>query len=195
MKLNRSYLTAACTQEHIINVDKFCRKAPPGDFMECGVLRGGTAGVMINAAGPKRKVWLCDTFDIFFLPGPEDIGYTTAPAAGNPIAKVQQRLIGWDLSLDNVVFVRGKFGDTLPETMKKIKRLAFVHFDGDWYESVMQAFPHILKKLCPGGIMIIHDYPTFKGLKKAVHKFIDPKDLHPFTNPAEPANVYYIKEG
>lgn len=193
MKLDSGYLTAACTQAHVINIDKLCRSAPPGDFMECGVLRGGTAAVIINAAEGKRKIWLCDTFDEFPLKGPKDVNIDLQPSVGYTIPHVTKNLETWGVQLDNVNFIKGLFGDVLPEAMKKIKGLALVHFDGDWHESVMQAFPHILPKLVPGGILIIHDYPRFKGLADAVHKFIDPKDLHVLETPDNPTNVYYIK--
>ncbi len=194
MNLTKAYLTAACTNEHLRNIDHLCKQAPPGDFMECGVLRGGSAAVLIDNANCNRHVWLCDTFGKFPLKGQEDVGIDLQPSSGYTIDIVRNNLVKWGLDIDKTEFVSGRFGDTLPGLMKRVKRLALVNFDGDWYDSVMEAFPHILPKLVPGGILIIHDYPTFKGLVKAVHKFIEPQDLHKFTNPPEPVNVYYVKE-
>lgn len=193
LSLDRLYMVAACTPEHLRNISNLCKKAPPGDFMECGVLRGGSAAVLIDNANCDRNVWLCDTFGEFPPKGKEDVGKTAAVSIGFTVDFVRSSLIKWGLDVSKVKFVQGLFGDTLPDTMKKIDRLALVNFDGDWYDSVMESFPHILKKLVPGGILIIHDYPGYEGLVKAVHKFIRPQDLRPFTDPREPANVYYVR--
>lgn len=193
MILNKVALTAACTTIHLRNIDHLCKQAPPGDFMECGVLRGGSAAVLIDNANCHRNVYLCDTFGEFPLKGQEDVGIDLQPSSGYTVEFVRNNLLRWGLDLDKTEFVSGRFGLTLPGLMPRIKCLSLVNFDGDWYDSVMESFPHILRKLVPGGILIIHDYPTFKGLVKAVHKFIDPQDLKKCDHPPEPVNVYYVK--
>jgi len=198
MRIDKQYLHAASTQEHLQNIDKLCRRAPPGDFVECGVLRGGTAAVLINAANCHRNVYLCDTFEGYPRPTTKDANIDPTPYrpgfGKHPIAEVRARLLSYGLDLDKTEFVKGLFGDTLPGLMKRIKKLALVNFDGDWYESVMQAFPHILPKLEPGGFLIIHDYPKYQGMFDAVHKFIKPAYLRKFTSRPGYSGVYYVKE-
>lgn len=198
MKLEKAYLKSASTEEHIRNIDKLCRSAPPGDFMECGVLRGGTAAVIIAAAEGKRKIWLCDTFAGYPRPTEKDTNIDPKPYVPGfgtyTIATVRGRLESFGLDLANVKFIQGDFKDTLPAIMKEIEGLAFCNFDGDWYYSVMNAFPHILKKLVKGGILVIHDYPQFEGLVNAVHEFIPKNKLKKFTSRPGYSGVYYIKE-
>ena len=198
MKIDKKYLKAASTQEHLENIDKMCRSAPPGDFMECGVLRGGTAAVIIQAAEGKRKIWLCDTFAGYPIPDARDVGIDRRPFVPGygayPIPVVTKRLTNFGLSLENVEFVKGEFKDSFPGIENRVKKLALVNFDGDWYKSVFQAFPLILDKLVPGGILIIHDYPKFKGLVKAVHQFIPEKKIKRFSEDPNYSGVYYIKE-
>lgn len=198
MKINKAYLKAASTQEHLENIDKMCRKAPEGDFLECGVLRGGTAAVLINAANCTRKVYLCDTFSGYPKPTEKDSNIDPTPYrpgfGAHPIAEVRARLESFGLDLDKVEFVQGDLKDTLPGLMKRIGKLALVNFDADWYNSVMNSFPHILQELVPGGILIIHDYPQFVGMIKSVHRFIKPENLRKFSEDPNYSGVYYVKE-
>lgn len=199
MKIDKSYLKAASTQEHLHNIDRMCKSAPPGAFMECGVLRGGTAAILINVANCTRRVYLCDTFAGYPRPTEQDSNIDPTPYrpgfGKHPIEEVRARLVGYGLSLDKTEFVQGDFKDTLPGLMERIGKLALVNFDGDWYESVMSAFPHILKKLVPGGILIIHDYPKYEGMVKSVHKFIKHKDIRKFSDDPAYSGVYYVKGG
>lgn len=199
MMINKAYLKAASTQEHLENIDRLCKQAPPGDFMECGVLRGGTAAVLINAANCHRDVYLCDTFSGYPRPTEKDTNIDPSPYrpgfGKHTIEEVRARLLGYGLGLEKTSFIQGDFKDTLPALMKRIKKLALVNFDGDWYESVMSAFPHIIKKLVPGGVLIIHDYPKYNGLVEAVHKFIKPENLRKFSSDPAYSGVYYLKGG
>ena len=61
------------------------RQEIPGDFVECGVWRGGTAFLMaelLKQAGVRdRKVWLFDSFE--GMPQVEEIDGTAAKAEAN----------------------------------------------------------------------------------------------------------------
>ena len=50
--------------------------ALPGDFVECGVWRGGSmmlaALTLLRLGDDTRTLWLYDTFDGMTAPGPED---------------------------------------------------------------------------------------------------------------------------
>ncbi len=49
--------------------------------------------------------------------------------------------------------------------------MAFAHIDCDWYESVKVCLERIEPKLVGGGILIIDDYYTWSGCKKAVDSY------------------------
>ena len=114
---------------------------------------------------------------------------------------INNALCSWveNESHGNAIFGgKGFHADTgvlyLPLALRSYFEKELVNFDGDWCDSVMSAFPHILEKLEIGGILIIHDYPQFEGMVKSVHKFIKPKHLRKFTEEPGYSGIYYIKE-
>src|SRR5258706_8636076 len=122
----------------------------PGDFVECGVWKGGTAFLMaelLKQAGiHDRKVWLFDSFD--GMPQVEDIDGATAKAeANNPHsflsaakskASIEEvRRSANDLGLAPYTeFVKGWFADTLAPACSRMGPVALLHIDCDWYSTV-----------------------------------------------------------
>ena len=49
--------------------------------------------------------------------------------------------------------------------------VALAHIDCDWYESVMTCLERIVPRLTSGGRLIIDDYYTWSGCKKAVDSY------------------------
>src|SRR5437588_6611067 len=105
----------------------------PGNFVECGVWRGGASFLMadlVQAAGvPDRKVWLFDSFQ--GMPSPAEIdGAAAAAWAQNPdgpqyydncrasIEEVQQSARNLGLA-GSTECVKGWFQDTLPFTRSR----------------------------------------------------------------------------
>jgi asparagine synthase (glutamine-hydrolysing) len=59
----------------------------------------------------------------------------------------------------------------------------FAHIDCDWYESVLISLQRIEPKLIKGGVMIIDDYYTWEGCRRAVDDyFSDKKNRFEFYN-------------
>jgi hypothetical protein len=94
------------------------------------------------------------------------------------------------LSLDNVVFVKGFFEDTLPELAKEGPKIAVLHFDGDLWTSAVHTFKNLLPHVVKGGYVVIHDYPQFAGVEQAVRDFFDVSKLVIRGN----EEVYILKE-
>jgi len=158
-------------------LDKICKAAPEGVFVECGVYFGWSATVIINAAEGKRKIYLCDSYAGF----PNMDGETKevkkiaiasqANKFNEETAKAFIKKSG--ISLENVIFVKGFFKDSLPELAETIDKIAVLHFDGDFYTSAIDVFKALLPKMAKGGYVVIHDYPGFAGVKKAVEEMFD----------------------
>src|SRR6266576_3586394 len=124
----------------------------PGALVECGVWRGGSAGIMGCAsrhAGKTRPLHLFDSFEGLPEPGPEDGSYAVDYSGGKAegrlatIAKCDagletvrahlfQRL---QLNPAHVHFHVGWFQDTVPGDAKVIGPIAILRLDGDWYAS------------------------------------------------------------
>jgi O-methyltransferase len=91
-----------------------------------------------------------------------------------------------------VVFLRGFFGETLP-TLADDVRFALIRLDGDMYSSTMDALINLYDRVPPGGYVVIDDYGVLAGCRKAVHDFLDARDLKPTIEPIDQAGAWWRK--
>ena len=158
----------------------------PGDFIEAGVWRGGSAIFMraiLKAANvTDRTVWVADSFEGLPTPDPEQFPIEAKADKGAIINKaygrfavdmptVQQNFQLFGLLDDQVRFLKGWFKDTLPTA--PIDRLSLMRLDGDYYESTMDGLVNLYDKLSPGGYAVIDDYgeDSWTNCRKAVDEF------------------------
>lgn len=149
----------------------------PGDFVECGVWRGGSsifAKAVFKAWGvTDRKVWLADSFE--GMPHLETEADKVDPdfSAKRYLAvsreDVESNFRRFDLLDDSVRFVKGWFSESLPTA--PIQQIAILRLDGDHYSSTMDALNGLYGRLSKGGFIIIDDYHSFAGCKAAVTEF------------------------
>ena len=153
-----------------------------GDIVECGVADGGSQVIFatLNRNMPvKRHIWGFDSFEGLPEPGKEDMDSPRAIArkgmyAGS-IASVLSNLkragIDENYIKENISLVKGWFADTLPDFKGSI---AFLHVDGDLYESNKCVLENLWQHVVTGGIVAFDDYldtERFPGDKKAVDDF------------------------
>jgi hypothetical protein len=147
-----------------------------GDFVECGCARGGSAALMaltLARLGQRRKLWLFDTFEGLPAPTSDDPDFEIARLLiGKCRGQIEEvRAFFHELeAAEGVEFVKGLFRDTLP--LSGIDRIALLHIDGDWYESVRVCLEDLYDKVVPGGIIQFDDYGYWKGARKAVDEFM-----------------------
>ena len=67
----------------------------------------------------------------------------------------------------NVELVRGLFEDTI----RLDEPVALAHLDGDWYESTMTCLTRIAPLLVSGGRIVLDDYYTWSGCRRAVDEY------------------------
>lgn len=163
----------------------------PGDFVECGVWRGGASFLMadlLRQAGVRdRKVWLFDSFE--GLPAPEEIDGPAAMAYAKN-ADGPQYFDNCRVSLEEVQrsatelglapyteFVKGWFDQTLPANRDRIGPIAILRIDADWYSSVQCCLENLYDKVVDGGFVILDDYYDFDGCAVAVHQFLGERGL------------------
>jgi hypothetical protein len=168
---------------------RICRENIPGDFVECGACRGGSAALLAYVAKThsrmSRKVYACDTFEGMPEPSDEDRhkGLTAAQCgfpAGSLPAPVETGLseIARRANvLDTIIPIKGLFRDTLPALASKIGPVALLHADGDWYESTMEIFSNLFEKVPQGGYVQIDDYGHWDGCRKAVQDYQTAKKI------------------
>ncbi len=152
----------------------------PGDFMECGVWRGGATIFMraiLRAHGDvARQVWVADSFAGLPAPDlaryPQDRGleaFSTFDALAVPLEQVKDNFERYDLLDERVRFLPGFFSATLPTA--PVERLSLLRLDGDMYESTFEALTHLYPKLSPGGYCIVDDYGDIAPCKRAVEDY------------------------
>jgi len=151
----------------------------PGDLVECGVARGGSAAMMALTLNDRsRKLWLFDTFEGLPAPSKENPDhpiaslYTgTCRGSLDEVRSSFQRL-GIE---DKAILVPGLFQETLPRC--GIESIAILHVDGDWYESVMATLENLYDRVSKGGIIQFDDYGFWAGARRAVDEFMKRRSI------------------
>jgi predicted O-methyltransferase YrrM len=148
----------------------------PGDIVECGCARGGSAALMaltLRQLQSPRKLWLFDTFAGLPAPTSHDPDFELADLfTGTCIGtldEVREFFHRLDAA-DNVEFVPGLFQETLPTAA--VSQIVVLHIDGDWYESVKVCLESLYDKVVPGGVIQLDDYGYWQGARKAVDEFV-----------------------
>ncbi len=146
-------------------VETVLDQAIPGDLVECGVWRGGSAMMMAGVLAARRvtdrAVWLADSFQGLPLTDGE-VDYADvlaqANASGLAVSEAAVRAGFEELGLMSgaIRFLPGWFCDTLPAA--PIGHIAVLRLDGDHYSSTMEALTALYDKVVPGGFVIIDDY-------------------------------------
>ena len=161
----------------------------PGDFVECGVWKGGSAMLMAytlsHMQDTTRKIYLYDTFAGMTKPTEKDTLIADGSPASktwkklqkdnynewafSPIEEVKNNMLMTNYPQDNIVYVKGKVEDTIPATVPD--KIALLRLDTDWYESTYHELKHLLPLLSQRGVLIIDDYGHFAGAKEAVDTY------------------------
>lgn len=81
------------------------------------------------------------------------------------------------LDIRNVHLVRGWFEETLPKTKAMIGPIALLHIDADWYASTKMCLEELYAQVVEGGIVVIDDYGTWSGCKKATDEWAAARGL------------------
>ncbi len=151
----------------------------PGDLVECGVARGGSAAMMaLTLHGRSRRLWLFDTFEGLPEPSPENPDhhiaslYTGTCRGSLDEVRSSFRRLGIE---ENTHVVPGLFHETLPRC--GIESIAVLHVDGDWYESVMTTLENLYDRVSKGGIVQLDDYGHWAGAHRAVDEFMSRRGI------------------
>jgi O-methyltransferase len=165
-----------------------------GDFVECGVWRGGNsilAAEVFRSLRSSKKVWLFDTFKGMTKPTGVDVNYRGEPAqlklrdtrrgdgsdwCYSPIEEVQANFAAVGLLGPRVKFVKGDVAQTLARSEGLPELIAVLRLDTDWYESTRVELEALYPRLARGGILIIDDYGHWGGARKAVDEYFSQRD-------------------
>ena len=168
----------------LLNLRERCLSAPPGAFVECGVAQGASLAVMA-AYADGRRVWGFDSFEAFPMlsaadegSGAELVGYSCSGDEGELAVVKTFAQVG--VSMTDVHLVKGWFSDTLPENV--LGPIAVLRLDADFYEATKCALDQLYPSVVRGGSVIIDDYATFTGCRRAVDEY---RELHAIDSPLQ----------
>lgn len=175
-------------------VNYVVQRGVPGDFVECGVWRGGSVMAMLlrmqQLGANDRDIYLYDTFEGMTAPTDLDVSHFDGSARSifersqaegtKPWSHLfNEKVLNEDLVRQNVEstgypserihLVKGRVEDTIPQTIPE--QIAILRLDTDWYESTRHELQHMWHRLAPGGVLIIDDYGHWDGCRKAVDEF------------------------
>lgn len=174
----------------------------PGDLVETGVWRGGTAiflrGILAALGDPTRTVWVCDSFQglpeaTLEIDAPMQLHTYSQLAVG--LDAVRANFERYDLLDDRVRFVEGWFKDTLPGVAEQLDAIAVLRLDGDLYESTMDALTALEPKVAPGGFVLIDDYGGIEACRQAVADYRASAGITAEIHPVDWTAVWWRKPG
>jgi O-methyltransferase len=172
-------------------VDYVVRKQVRGDFVECGVWRGGSmmaVAVTLKSLGVSdRDLWLYDTYEGMTPPTEADVDFAgvsqyeldratkaakpahhpgAGPQRGPNLESVQAAMASTGYPSERMHFVKGPVEETIPGTAPDA--VALLRLDTDWYASTHHELVHLYPRLARGGVLVLDDYGHFQGARKAV---------------------------
>ena len=189
-------MTGVMRLRAVIDSVRYCIRADiPGDFVECGVWRGGSVLAMISTlqrlGADDRDIHLFDTFEGMTEPTEHD----TSPLDGSALKTwreaqaegsrawpevfgseafneedVRRVLLKTGYPEERLHFVRGPVEETVPDAAPS--QIALLRLDTDWYESTRHEMHHLYPRLSRGGVLLIDDYGHWEGARRAVDEHL-----------------------
>jgi hypothetical protein len=162
----------------------------PGDFVECGVWRGGSAmaiaRTLLQLGDTSRELHLFDTYEGMTAPTGADVapdGTTAENMLANadpddldsawaiaPLEQVRENIATIGYPMEKIHFVQGMVEDTVPGEAPR--QIALLRLDTDWYESTRHEMEHLFPRISPSGVLIVDDYGWWKGSQQAVDAYL-----------------------
>tara|TARA_Y100000996_G_scaffold307319_1_gene244092 strand:- start:366 stop:1145 length:780 start_codon:yes stop_codon:yes gene_type:complete len=188
-------MTSLARRWALINSIKYIKNRKiEGDFVECGVWKGGNLIIFNNLNNKyelKKKIYGYDTFTGMSEPTIYDDNFLNVNAKKEWERNKQENDINLSFncyssinevknnikdsssknSLANINFIQGKVEDTLLIKENLPDKISILRLDTDWYESTKIELEILYPKLSNGGVLIIDDYGQWKGSRKAVDEY------------------------
>ncbi len=192
------------SRERLIATINACKHAVEagidGDFVECGVWRGGNsiaAKLTFENYGSDKKVWLFDTFAGMTAPSEDDRAAFTDVVAREKfeqsqsddhnewcyasIEDVRRNFERAGVAMDGVRFIKGDVEATLVDQANLPAAISVLRLDTDWYASTRRELEVLYPRLTKGGSLLIDDFGFWEGARKAVEEYF--ADLRPVDKP------------
>jgi O-methyltransferase len=183
----------------------------PGDFVECGVWKGGSSMIMAKMLQDRsitdRSLYLYDTYEGMSAPGEEDVDLRGNAASStwkkeardgdqsnwcySTLDEVKGNFTRTGFPQAQIHYVKGKVEDTIPGVIPG--QIALLRLDTDWFDSTYHELVHMFPLLSPGGVLIIDDYGYWQGARKAVDQYFKENGIAPLLNRIDDTGRIYQK--
>ena len=184
-----------------------------GDFVECGVWRGGNSMIMAktlaNLGITNRDLYLYDTFEGMTPPSGVDMDGSgrSAQSLLKNTPKNEGSNIWCIASMDDVAanisstgypserihLVKGDVKKTLESDCNIPKNISLLRLDTDWYESTKIELETLFPRLATGGVCLIDDYGHWQGARRAVDEYLSEYKLFPLIHVTDYTGRAFIK--
>ncbi len=168
------------------------RAGVPGDFVECGTYKGGSAAAIASALG-DRTLWLYDSFK--GMPSPAGIdGEDAKRCVGTCVAseaEVTEILTSVGLLPHQYRILAGWFHETFRTELPE--QVALLHCDADWYDSVALVLETFYPRVPQGGCVILDDFGYWEGCREAFFDFCFRHDERPLIERVGTTQAYWVK--
>jgi len=88
----------------------------------------------------------------------------------------------------------GWFQNTIPSEHQDIGPIAILRLDGDWYASTKICLEYLFDKVVRGGVVIIDDYGTYEGCRRAVDEFIKLNRIQVYLAPIDRDCRFFVNQ-
>ncbi len=184
----------------------------PGDFVECGVWKGGSmmaiAETLVQLGITNRQLYLYDTFTGMTAPTKEDLDSLNRDAATqlkqeaanktesvvwaySTLEEVKNNIASIQYPSENIHFIEGDILQTVPAIIPQ--QIALLRLDTDWYASTKHEMIHLYPLLNKYGVLIIDDYGFWKGSRQAVDEYIQENKIQILLNRMDDTGRIAIK--
>ncbi len=188
-------------------INYIARNDIKGDFVECGVWRGGNLilfQMMSDYLNLNRNIYGFDLFDDMPEGSQYDIDkfgrrpfyYKNHPESKDAWCKSSidelKINLGKLFKKHKINLIKGDVSLTLQENKNIPNEISLLRLDTDFYDSTKCELNILFPKLSKGGVLIIDDYNEWQGCRKAVDEYFSDKNIffHQILN----GGVYFIKE-
>lgn len=185
------------TQERLENLAAVCEYLNahqiPGDFVECGTYKGGTAAIIAQHLNQTRHLWLYDSFEGLPDATEKDGNYAhewvgKCVAAEEHVREVLQ-LVG--VREEDFTIQKGWFESTFKQKLPQ--QVSLLHCDADWYDSVLLVLETFYPMIPVGGVIVLDDFGYWEGCREAFYEFCDRHNERPLLERIGTDQAFWIK--
>lgn len=168
-----------------------------GDFVNCGIWKGGSAmaaALAYNKMEYQPTLWLYDTYEGMTEPGEKDIClWKKGRFIGEGQVAISLDEVKRNMKIINykgkIHYIKGDVRQTLDKIVPE--KIAFLYLDTDFYDSTKKELEVLYDKVVDGGIVCVDDYGSWGGSRDATNEFCNERNIH--INKIDKDGVWWMK--